>query len=69
MARKWNEEEEHLLRVLIKNKKKISEIYQEFEEMHSKNLPGFKTLRSKPSIRKKCDRDNLTAKNLKNYHL
>ena len=68
MARKWNEEEEHLLRVLIKNKKKISEIYKEFEEMHSKNLPGFKTLRSKSSITKKRDRDNLTAKNLKNYH-
>jgi predicted phosphodiesterase len=68
MARKWNEEEEHLLRVLVKNNKKISEISQEFEEMHSKNLPGFKTLRSKDSIRKKCDRDNLNTKTLKSYH-
>ena len=68
MARKWNEEEEHLLRVLVKNNKKTSEISQEFEEMHSKNLPGFKTLRSKDSIRKKCDRDNLNTETLKSYH-
>jgi len=68
MASKWNEEEEHLLRVLIKNNTSLKDISKDFEERWTKNLPGFIKLRKSESIKKKISRENLTPQTLKNYH-
>jgi predicted phosphodiesterase len=57
---KWQEEEEHLLRILIPTNTN-TEIAVEFERRFKKNLPGFRVLRSVDAIRRKCSRDNITS--------
>jgi len=66
MARRWNEEEEHLLRLLVPTNS-FDEIAEEFRRRLDKSLPGFKTKRTSQAIRKKCSRDNINKKSLKNY--
>lgn len=56
---KWQEEEEHLLRILIPTNTN-TEIAVEFERRFKKKLPGFRVLRSVDAIRRKCSRDNIT---------
>lgn len=66
MASRWNEEEEHLLRLLIPTNS-YQEISEEFERRRNKNLPGFKNYRSATSIRKKCERQNINKDSVKDY--
>lgn len=57
---KWQEEEEHLLRLLIPTNT-YTEIAVEFERRHEKGLPGFRVRRTGDAIRRKCSRDGITA--------
>lgn len=66
MSSRWNEEEEHLLRLLIPTNTYL-EISKEFERRVNKKLPGFKKLRSEEAIRKKCSRDNITQESFEDY--
>ena len=66
MARRWNEEEEHLLRLLIPTNS-WNEIAEEFRRRRTKLLPGFKAERTAEAIRRKCGRDNLTKDSVRNY--
>ena len=66
MSARWNEEEEHLLRLLIQtmNYKQISE---EMNKRVDKKLPGFRRYRTEAAVRKKCSRDNLSSSSCENY--
>lgn len=66
MASRWNEEEEHLLRILLPTNT-YQQISQEFQRRVAKNLPGFKKARTEEAIRKKCSRDGLTAESVAEY--
>ena len=57
---KWQEEEEHLLRLLLPTNT-FTEIAVEFEKRYNKKLPGFRTLRSVDAIRRKCSREGITS--------
>ena len=57
---KWQEEEEHLLRLLLPTNT-FTEIAVEFEKRYNKKLPGFRTLRSVDAIRRKCSRDGINS--------
>jgi len=63
---RWNEEEEHLLRLLIPTNS-YNEIAEEFSRRHTKGLPGHHTLRTVDAIRRKCSRDNINTESVKNY--
>ena len=56
---KWQEEEEHLLRIL-RSTNSYTEIAEEFRRRFEKKLPGHRTIRTSESVRKKCIRDNIT---------
>lgn len=66
MASRWNEEEEHLLRLLIPTNS-WNEIAEEFRRRRKKHLPGFKNERTSEAIRRKCGRDNLSKDSVKDY--
>jgi predicted phosphodiesterase len=57
---KWQEEEEHLLRVL-RPTNSYNEIAEEFRRRTEKKLPGHKIVRSAEAIRKKCQRDDIAV--------
>jgi predicted phosphodiesterase len=63
---KWSAEEEHLLR-LLRATHGYSEISIEFKKRLDKQLPGFRCSRSSESIRKKCDREQITAESCTGY--
>tara|TARA_B100000131_G_scaffold122261_1_gene119354 strand:- start:13444 stop:14523 length:1080 start_codon:yes stop_codon:yes gene_type:complete len=56
---KWQEEEEHLLRIL-RATNSYNEIAEEFRRRYEKRLPGFRKMRSAEAIRKKCQRDDIS---------
>jgi predicted phosphodiesterase len=64
---KWQEEEEHLLRLLIPTNS-YQEIAEEFARRLSKRLPGFSQERSYDAVRRKCTREGITAENVENYN-
>lgn len=66
MAKRWNEEEEHLLRLLIPTNS-WNEIAEEFRRRKEKTLPGFKAERTAEAIRRKCSRDNLSKETIGDY--
>ncbi len=57
---KWQEEEEHLLRIL-RATNSYNEIAEEFRRRFEKKLPGHRKIRSAEAIRKKCQRDDISA--------
>ena len=66
MASRWNEEEEHLLRLLIPTNTYL-EISNEFKRRVERKLPGFKKVRTEEAIRRKCSRDNITQEAYEEY--
>lgn len=63
---KWQEEEEHLLRLLIPTNSH-QEIAEEFARRLNKRLPGFSQERSYDAVRRKCARDGITAEDNADY--
>lgn len=67
MSKNWNEEEEHLLRTLLKKNLTSKQIAVEFEIRRQKELPGFVKRRTQSAIESKCKENDLSSDLMQDY--